>query len=1507
MQSAAPVNPDRRVLPPGWTEGYNPQKDTWYYVQTNVVPARISYYHPSTEYYAESNRVDDPGPSSGSSYLQHQGSSSSQSHNEKIDSIFDKNSMLYNTEPIASSSSSSELSTENRPVAPTTSSASSIYTSSSPIPASESTSTPSQSQLLSVGQLTLDSTSVPATTPDSSLPPEYSIYSEPSDELTASPPVAASEPDRPPASVVSPPEYNNPSFLSSWSESSLPPASQPSTHQVAESPSPSSISPDNSRPVSSVAVNVSSTTAPDSSEHRPDSTGVNSVNRPSQAQAVNMTPLTVMTGHNPHVPNMNLVHRPSQASISVSPPSHTPMSTSPVTMSTAPLPPTVSMPTNAPTTTSSEGLTLAQRLYASAFASRPPMTVGPSGRISTSPPGVHGSLESHMPATVSLAAVSAEAYNHNINNFNNMNINNANAAIANSFYKTGVLQNLQNQHQQQQFQHQYQQQYQQHRPQGGRSSYHTGNMNYAASNISLVSTLHSSLASATSGAGMVPQLPPRPTQQLQSTIVRPQSQKIEHYSTATSTAGRPASMIFRPNPTSVPSVTLVARPPSQGSGLVGATSIPNPLTASTMNSQSAIAISPSPQPSTMTTPMNTAMQGQIGVSGIQSPPASIAQSGTPLPTFTPHASPPLGANTSGSLNYINSGNNTATLPQHSVIQNSNEYAQTGSMVSLPSPSYAHQNPLPPIPPTAAASTHSSNISLGHVPQLSTSSQTSHSSLQTSTSPINAPQSVTNPLTNSTSPAMSVHSSPAAPIPVSSSISSPQFTPTSVPQLSAPSLPQRPSQRPPQRPPQHPSYTLPALPTTHSPRPPRPNSSSFSFGSTSSTLSNTGNMLANFGKAAGRVAGRAALRYAGRFAIGSVLGTAPTLLSTVSDGGLFDSSSLDVLSSSLANLDVTSTGVDMSQFQAAFQGVPGTDYQGIINSIGQQQQTSPTPGVNYPAVIQALMKIQHAAVQVQNQNTHATSHANVNANPNSNAGVNNYQAIVNAQAQQIQQMQAMMNSLNLQQHGQQVQSTNMQTVNPTVANHPLRPPQTQSHSQMQHPPHTQTQFSASHVPVQIPTSHAQPQQSHPITQLTQTHQQHVPQGHPSGSQHHQHPSIAHVQQLTTAQHQQQQAQPSRPSIQHTQPVHISPPAPSSFPAPGINSSTVPSYHQPPQSVHGSTPTGHGQTSPPPPPPLVHSTMSSPPQQQPSHPAAVQTNSRPSESSSFTSMLSTVGHGLMNAVQQPSQPSQVSDASHPNAHLSQHYLYAQQQQQAYHTQQLSGSANHSNVNGDSGEGSGGSGGQSMINTVGHEALNLWHHHQQHEHQEQMQQQVSQAYSGGGDSNSTSQSYDTSLLNGGNPYNDENPYIDGSQNQPLMYDSPPDFNSIGNSFGFDPSQNIDFSDNGAYDMNLNSFVGAGSSDPNASQFGFTDETAGMYEYSSYTSNDQSQQSLAFGTDGQGGILGFDSNTYVDPGTGNIFQNTDTTFVDGNFVESVDTTNIFDNSGDLLFSSTDETTFIA
>ncbi|KAF9076662.1 hypothetical protein BDP27DRAFT_810278 [Rhodocollybia butyracea] len=613
---------------------------------------------------------------------------------------------------------------------------------------------------------------------------------------------------------------------------------------------------------------------------------------------------------------------------------------------------------------------------------------------------------------------------------------------------------------------------------------------------------------------------------------------------------------------------------------------------------------------------------------------------------------------------------------------------------------------------------------------------------------NVPTAASTPMTatstSSVSPVTHLHPSLAQ---INSAVS---------PSPSLASVPQSPSA--PHRPPYHNSTSLPILPS-HNAHQPRLSSSS-----------NTNTVLLNMGKVAGRYAGRAALRYAGRLAVGSILGTNPTLLSPFSNSNLFDANSLNALNSSLANLDVTSTGIDMSQFQAAFQGIPGTDYQGIIASIGQQGQSNPLPGVNYHAIIKALMKIQHAASQGQSQaHPHTLSSSGpTNVNPNPNVTNSDYQAIVNAQAQQIQQMQAMMGTLNLQQ-----QSNIQSGYNPGV------PGQlhTQVHPHVQHtsplsPTHPIMNTLNSQNNVQSGQNFDVAGQSHaqvrPQTQIFNTtsttmnlqqQQNNVQSGY--------NPSFAgqsHAQ-VSTHSTSMQSPQPIQAQLPVTHPQHYQQAVPTHQPPPVYSTSLPPAQPAPsPQISHA-----HG---------------------------------------SFTSVLNTVQHGLMNAMHSQSP----------------------------------GSTSHS---GPSGSGSGGS--SSLLSTIEHQVLHSAEHSAEHEasslwHQYEHSQSQTQSSS---DTGSTGQSSsDPSQFN---PYSGN----DGSQNQ--INGSSPDFNQFG--------QNGD--DN------------------------FNDGSNGMYSSTSLTNN-------------QGETFVYDSTAFIDPSSGDFIQNTDSTFIDGDFVDSIDSTNVFDCSGDLLFSST-------
>ncbi|KAF9063463.1 hypothetical protein BDP27DRAFT_236842 [Rhodocollybia butyracea] len=303
-----------------------------------------------------------------------------------------------------------------------------------------------------------------------------------------------------------------------------------------------------------------------------------------------------------------------------------------------------------------------------------------------------------------------------------------------------------------------------------------------------------------------------------------------------------------------------------------------------------------------------------------------------------------------------------------------------SMMNVPSPPLSNtpaQNPLPPIPQS------------------------------TSTLPLSAPQ---------TYQALSMTNGhpQGASVPFGAST-----LPASVPQYQSPPTV-------PPRPPQHPSYSLPTLPA-RPPESPRPSS----FADTNAKLAKAGKVVGRYAVKAGRYADQAG-RYTGRAArqatkvVGGVLKTNPALVALLARTTLFDNNSLNTISASLDNLDIVSAGIEVAQFQAALQGVPGTDYQAIIASIVQQGQTSPSPGVNYAAIIEALVKIQGAAPQTQAQGQAlppAAPNANANTNPNVPNTPNDYYAIVKAQAEQMQKMQAEMDRLSL---GQQQQQNSVQS-------------------------------------------------------------------------------------------------------------------------------------------------------------------------------------------------------------------------------------------------------------------------------------------------------------------------------------------------------------------------------------------------------------------------------------------------------------------------------------------------
>ncbi|KAJ8086063.1 hypothetical protein PM082_004882 [Marasmius tenuissimus] len=158
----------------------------------------------------------------------------------------------------------------------------------------------------------------------------------------------------------------------------------------------------------------------------------------------------------------------------------------------------------------------------------------------------------------------------------------------------------------------------------------------------------------------------------------------------------------------------------------------------------------------------------------------------------------------------------------------------------------------------------------------------------------------------------------------------------------------------------------------------------------------------------------------RFALGSVFGVVtPDILFSGLASSVLDAGMLDALTGSLSNLNVNSADLDLAQFQAAFQGAPGTNYQGIINSIIQQQQVSPSPGVDYQVILDALTKIHSAQAHG----------GGLGGSSPGLGGLVGYQPMVNAQnQQQIQaltsaiQQQAAQNAQLIQQQIQQIQNS-----------------------------------------------------------------------------------------------------------------------------------------------------------------------------------------------------------------------------------------------------------------------------------------------------------------------------------------------------------------------------------------------------------------------------------------------------------------------------------------------------
>ncbi|KAF9076657.1 hypothetical protein BDP27DRAFT_1313693 [Rhodocollybia butyracea] len=358
-----PVNPDRRALPRGWVECYNSQKDTWfgcfassfershidffffrYYVQTDVFPARISYYHPATETYAEGNHLFD----------------------SKLSSTSTSTSNPYSHQQFFS-----DPKDEQKTASPST------YVAGAP---TATTPIPIYPEPTNVLILAHSSTSAPNTA-DLTSPPEYSAYSELSDD-----PQSNWSPGLEENSSSLPPGYTNSPIVAEPPSPHIQPLQSAPT-EIDRSPSVVHLSV-NSRPVST-GTNLSSAGYPLNSAH--------------------------MYGSSPVL------------NVSSSPP------------------PPVSSP---------ETMTLAQKLYASAFSAH---ALSQGSRASNSASTVYLPPDSHLSPTISLPP---------------------NPDSANSFYKPGVSRNLN------------------HLRPG--SSYHAGSLNHTSSTLSLVSSHPTQQLSSTS-------------------------------------------------------------------------------------------------------------------------------------------------------------------------------------------------------------------------------------------------------------------------------------------------------------------------------------------------------------------------------------------------------------------------------------------------------------------------------------------------------------------------------------------------------------------------------------------------------------------------------------------------------------------------------------------------------------------------------------------------------------------------------------------------------------------------------------------------------------------------------------------------------------------------------------------------------------------------------------------------------------------------------------------------
>ena len=133
------------------------------------------------------------------------------------------------------------------------------------------------------------------------------------------------------------------------------------------------------------------------------------------------------------------------------------------------------------------------------------------------------------------------------------------------------------------------------------------------------------------------------------------------------------------------------------------------------------------------------------------------------------------------------------------------------------------------------------------------------------------------------------------------------------------------------------------------------------------------MLKQIGLAVGKTAGKAALKITGHAlmnAAGIQPGSMEGNLLTGMGNSIINS---DAIGAMVNNLAGTNAGANPSNLQAALQGQPGADYQGIINALMQQQQQASTlqpqqsqsgPAVNYQALINELQKLQANAPNSQ---------------------------------------------------------------------------------------------------------------------------------------------------------------------------------------------------------------------------------------------------------------------------------------------------------------------------------------------------------------------------------------------------------------------------------------------------------------------------------------------------------------------------------------------------------------